>query len=101
MTSRTPEGEIVALICEYLTARGVFFWRQNNTGKMPGGRYASVMKGVPDIIVVKAGKFIGLEVKTPDGRLSDDQHEFCRRLTLAGGDYHVARSVDDVIKLGL
>jgi hypothetical protein len=31
------------------------------------------MRGVPDIIVVKDGKFIGIEVKTKDGRLSADQ----------------------------
>jgi hypothetical protein len=41
------------------------------------------MRGVPDIIVVKNGKFIGIEVKTKEGRLSDDQAVFgraCRRI---------------------
>jgi hypothetical protein len=106
----TPEGEIVNAICEYLTHKRVFFWRQNtaptvqhdgNGGirfrKMP--KYAR--KGVPDIIAIKGGVFYGIEVKTPAGHLSPEQHQFGRDLIIAGGLYVVARSIDDVRKLGL
>jgi hypothetical protein len=40
---------------------------------------AHAMRGVPDIILIRNGKFIGLEVNTPTGRLSDDQIEFRHR----------------------
>jgi hypothetical protein len=33
------------------------------------------MKGVPDIIVVREGRFLGLEVKTETGRQSPEQKE--------------------------
>ena len=59
------------------------------------------MKGLPDIIVVKDGKFIGLEVKTDTGRLSTDQVEFGRAAKNAGARYEVVRSIEDVQKLGL
>ena len=49
------EAEILASICDYLTARRICHWRQNNTGKMPGGRYVSVKRGVSDIIALKRG----------------------------------------------
>lgn len=59
------------------------------------------MKGLPDIIVIKDGKFIGLEVKTDTGRLSTDQVEFGRAANDAGVQYEVVRSIDDVVRLGL
>jgi hypothetical protein len=105
----TPEGEIVNAICDYLAFRQVFFWRQNTAPtvyrgkegmqfrKMP--KYAR--KGVPDIIAIKAGTFYGIEVKTPTGRLSEDQHQFGKDLILAGGQYVVAKSIEDVQRVGL
>lgn len=95
------ETEIQSAICDYLAQRNYFYWRQNNTGKMPGGRYASVKKGIPDIIVIKAGRFIGIEVKTDEGRLSPDQVEFGRECVRNGGEYVVARSIDDIQRAGI
>jgi hypothetical protein len=40
-------------------------------------------------------------VKGPNGKLSPDQHEFGRAVTLAGGHYYVVRGIDDVIGLGI
>ena len=54
------------------------------------------MKGVPDIIIVKKGQFIGLEVKRPGTYQSPEQKTFECELTDAGGQYHVVRSIDDV-----
>ena len=51
------------------------------------------LKGVPDIIVIKQGRFIGLEVKTKDGRLSADQVEFGRRAKEQGAEYCVVRQL--------
>jgi hypothetical protein len=61
------------------------------------------MKGVPDIIVIKSptGQFVGLEVKTAEGRLRPEQADFGRTAKSVGGAYHVVRSIDDVQRLGL
>jgi hypothetical protein len=101
------ESDIVFSICEYLAARRHFFWRQNTapTYDKAGGFFRAMpkhaMRGVPDIIVVKDGKFIGIEVKTKDGRLSADQIAFGRRCEEDGATYIVARSIDDVQRTGL
>lgn len=56
------------------------------------------MKGIPDRIAVKNGKFYAIEVKAPNGRMSDYQVDFRHRLTMAGGIYIEARSLEDVMK---
>lgn len=57
--------------------------------------------GVPDIIVIKKGQFIGLEVKSAIGKQSEDQKKFEIHTTDNGGFYYIVRSVEDVKKLGL
>lgn len=103
------ESDIVRAICDYLEYRRVFFWRQNTAPTVNKSKDGwsfrrmpkHALKGVPDIIVIKAGQFIGLEVKRDKGRLSLDQVAFRLRLEAAGGKYFVVRSIDDVQALGL
>jgi hypothetical protein len=105
---KTPlESEIQRAICDYLAYRKVFFWRQNTapTFDRATQSYRAMptyaMRGVPDIIVIKAGQFIGLEVKADRGRLSADQMTFSDCARRAGAQYHVVRSIDDVQRIGL
>jgi hypothetical protein len=58
-------------------------------------------RGVPDIILVLSGQFVGLEVKTATGRVSPDQLAFEQDCQKYGARYHVVRSIDDVVRLGL
>lgn len=105
--SKVLEKDIQLAICEYLTIKRHFFWRQNvippfdkKTGHYrPMSKYT--MTGVPDIIVIKNGIFIGLECKRKGGKQSDAQIEFQRRTELAGGKYYTVKSVIDVINIGL
>ena len=101
------ETNIQNAICEYLERRRHFFWRQNTgavlnhkTGvfrAMP--KYS--MNGIPDIIVIKDGYFVGLEVKQPKAKQQESQLEFEKKCKDAGGEYHVVRSIDDVKNIGL
>jgi hypothetical protein len=59
------------------------------------------MRGVPDIILIKDGQFIGLEIKRPKGIQSDAQKIFQHKCEKAGGKYHLITSLDQVIALGL
>ena len=45
------------------------------------------------------GIYIGLEVKTADGKQSKEQKAIQDRITVAGGLYFIVRSVDDVKKI--
>lgn len=105
------ETQLQRAICDYLAYQpDIMFWRQNQSGSFYTGKdgkrkfrkpptYAK--NGVPDVIVVKDGRFIGLEVKTPKGRQSDAQKAFQEELEKNGGEYHIVRSVDDVVKLNI
>ena len=100
------ETDIQKAICEYLSYRRCFFWRQNTIPAMTkAGGYRAMPKyslnGVPDIIMMKDGIFWGLEVKRPKGKQSDAQKEFEKRPIEAGGKYNIVTSIDDVIALGL
>lgn len=106
MVNTVKEKDIQLAICNYLAFKRYFFWRQNTIPVVkPDGSFRSMPKysktGVPDIILVINGKFMGLEVKTPKGKQSDNQFEFQMGLERAGGQYYLVTSLDDVIKLGL
>lgn len=107
MKITTPEKDIQLSICQYLEAKRYFFWRNNTTPifdtakkswrRMP----AYSKKGVPDIIVIREGKFIGIEVKSSIGKMSEEQKDFEKRSTTCGAIYILARSIEDVIRFGL
>lgn len=100
-------SELVRAICDYLALRKHFFWRSNNVPVFDRARNTFrrlplyTMKGLPDIIVIENGRFIGIEAKAGSGRLSKEQADFGRECLRNGGDYIVARSIDDVQKAGL
>lgn len=103
----TPEGLVLKAVCDYLALQErlgrCIFWRQNNGAtydpkrkayRAPKG--AGYKYGVPDVLVVIAGRCIGIECKAEGGRMSDSQNEFKAALKAAGGVYIVARGVRDV-----
>lgn len=99
------ETDIQLAICDYLNYKNIFFWRNNNTPifdpkyKIFRAMPKYTMKGIPDIIIIQKGRFIGLEVKTPKTKQSERQVEFEKNCIKAGGQYHVVRSIDDVEKI--
>ena len=86
-----PEYRIVKKIRDALHAHGAFVF------KVHGGPH--MMAGLPDLIVCMKGQFIGVEVKTPDGVLSQRQRYVHNMIRSAGGKVIVATSVDDVREL--
>ena len=102
LKSNTPERDIQMSICEYLAYKRFFFWRQNVNpifdAKSGGFRRmpAYSVNGVPDIIMIYKGKFVGLEVKNEKGKQSESQKDFEKLCKSNGGYYKVVRSVGDV-----
>ena len=58
-------------------------------------------KGIPDLIAVKNGRVLFIELKTPRGRQSDYQRKFQANLEAAGGEYVLCRGVDDLQGRGI
>jgi hypothetical protein len=105
------EKDIQLAICKYLKARsrshGFTFWRQNTTGMYDAKKQTFrtlpkyAMSGVSDIIVIRNGIFIAIEVKRKGGKQRPSQKKFQREIERAGGKYFVVESVTDVINIGL
>lgn len=55
-----------------------------------------VRPGCPDLVVLHRGKFLGLEVKSHTGRISDHQADVADKIVQAGGYYSVVKSVEEV-----
>ena len=84
------ERDVLASIKKYLASLGsdVFFWKEH------GGPYGT--SGVPDIICCYKGRFLGLEVKLPSGKLTELQKRAIEKINRAGGIACRVDSVDDV-----
>lgn len=109
---QASESQIETSICHYLRIKGYFFWKQPQAGYFAGkqkdGHWIGSFRrhvnpycrrGVPDLILVKNGQFIGLEVKTPTNRQTLEQVDFQYDLEKNGGKYFVVRSIEDVEKV--
>lgn len=52
--------------------------------------------GTPDLLLCYRGVFVGIEVKSKTGRLTDEQKEIGACIESAGGVWGVAKSMEDV-----
>ncbi len=90
-------------ILEYLERKHIFAWR-NNTGTAKftraNGKKGFIKFGATgsgDILALHKGIFYSIEVKGPDGVVSDNQVLWMERVRANGGVAILARSIDDVI----
>ena len=63
--------------------------------KVQGGSNAP-STGVPDILTCYKGRFVGIEVKTPSGRVTKIQQYHIDQINQSGGVAFVATSLEDV-----
>ena len=91
------ETQIQKDIIEYLHARNIRAWR-TNSGK---ARYNIKLapNGTPDIIgYLPGGKFLGIEVKKPGCKPSEEQLKWHADAQEQGCAIIVAHSLDDVVR---
>jgi len=86
MSSLTPEGKIKRKVVEVLKKHDVwyFFPANNGFGK----------SGIPDIIAIVDGHFVGVEVKSATGKPTELQKICGKQIEKAGGTWMVVS--DDV-----
>ena len=101
MTELSLHIETAKLLAAYSKSSALHFHVPN--GEKRGRRTAARLKqmgvrpGVSDFVIVVDGLVHFLELKTDKGRLSVDQMCFAEDAQRAGGTFHVAHSLDDVI----
>ncbi len=85
---KIKEADVLRMAREWLKMRGWFVVRiQQSMG---------AHKGVSDLIAVKRGLTVWMEIKGPNGRLSKPQEEFAAAIDAAGGFYAVIRNREDL-----
>jgi Holliday junction resolvase len=90
---KLTETDIRRQVTDYLQLRQYFcFYVLQGLG---------AYKGIPDLIAVKNGRVLFIELKTPRGRQSDYQRKFQADLEAAGGEYVLCRGVDDLQGRGI
>ena len=87
---RPKESDIQTAIRDHLRMTGWFVVKIHQSL----GSY----KGIADLYAIKGGRSVWIEVKTPRGRQSKHQVRFQCDVEAHGGEYLLARDVDDVIK---
>jgi hypothetical protein len=98
------EARIQAAIVEWvrIAAAGVLIFAVPNGGlrsKAEAARmkWTGTVAGIPDLCVIApGGRAFFLEVKTSNGRLSDDQLAIVDALSKLGAPFRTVRSIDDV-----
>lgn len=103
MRSQAPEKAVVKECLDWLHLNGIFAYRQN-TGAAEyiggNGRKRFVRfgeKGASDIIgILPGGRFLAVECKAENGRLSEYQIEYLANVRRMGGLAVVAKSSADI-----
>jgi len=86
----TPETALKRQIRDYLRLKGWFVFHV-----LQGlGAY----RGISDMIALKAGRVVFLEVKSPRGKQNENQRKFQQDVEDHGGEYWLVKSLDDVIE---
>ncbi len=86
------EKDIRKQIQDYLRWTGWFvYYNLAGLGSYPG---------LSDLVAVRGGRTVHIEVKAPKGVQSDRQRRFQQDIEAAGGTYILARCVEDVEHLG-
>lgn len=82
------ESDIRRQIQDYLRWSGWFvYYNLQGLGCYPG---------LSDLVAVKNGEVVNIEIKTKRGRQSEKQKAFQNDIEKAGGKYLLARSLEDI-----
>ncbi len=91
---KISESDIRRQVRDYLRIRGWFVFHI-----LQGG--VGVYRGITDLIAVKGGRVIFLELKTKTGRQSQHQVKFQADIEAHGGEYVLCRGVEDLQGRGI
>ena len=84
------ETVIMKEIEDYLIAHRIWYHRAEGS---------ATSAGVPDLLVCYEGRFVGLEVKTPDGKPTELQKRVIGNIKASGGWGGFPKSLDEAIRL--
>jgi hypothetical protein len=99
-TNDRPESAALIEVLKALKAHPAVVWceRMNSGAAKVGNRFIRFgFKGCPDVLgQLRDGRLLGVEVKSPTGKLRPEQSVFLERVRGAGGVAFMARDLRDV-----
>lgn len=102
LTNDRPESAALVEVLKALKAHPAVVWceRMNSGAAKMGGRFIRFgFTGCPDVLgQLKDGRLLGVEVKSPTGKLRPEQSAFLDRIRGAGGVAFMARDCRDVFR---
>ncbi len=101
-TNDRPESAALVEVLKALRAHPAVVWceRMNSGAARVGNRFIRFgFTGCPDVLgQLTDGRFLGVEVKSPTGKLRPEQSLFLERVRGAGGVAFMARDLRDVLR---
>jgi Holliday junction resolvase len=88
----TEHSQLESDALDYLRTIGYKAWRTHSA------RLTPIERGIPDIMGVKAGQMVAIEIKAGKDKQSQAQHDFCDCLIRQGVNVVVARTLDHVME---
>lgn len=102
LTHDKPEAAALVEVLKALRAHPGVAWceRMNSEAARIGSRFIRFGRpGCPDVLgQLSDGRLLGVEVKSPTGRLRSEQSVFLQRIRSAGGVAFMARNCRDVFR---
>lgn len=97
---QSPANALTDAVIKYFKLNGGIAYRINTMGvfdKAKGTfRTSGMKKGLPDVIGIYKGKFIGVEIKIGKDRQSEDQKDREQEIKSNGGLYYIAVEFDQI-----
>jgi len=101
-TNNRPESAALVEVLKALRAHPAVVWaeRMNSGAAKVGNRFIRFgFTGCPDVLgQLRDGRLLGVEVKSPTGKLRPEQAIFLDRIRGAGGVAFMARDCPDVLR---
>ncbi len=101
-TNDRPEAAALVEVLKALRAHPAVVWceRMNSGAARVGNRFIRFgWPGCPDVLgQLRDGRLLGVEVKSPTGKLRPEQAVFLERVRGAGGVAFMARDLRDVLR---
>jgi Holliday junction resolvase len=96
---KRSESELQRALVQVLANAGWLVMHIPNQATRGRQRWAGLMPGAPDLVAVRRGRVVFLEVKTEKGKVSERQAEVHDLLRFHGMEVRVVRGVDDIVDL--
>jgi len=93
------ETDLQRAIVQALSYAGWLVMHIPNQSTRGRQRWAGLLPGAPDLVAVRQGRIVFLEVKTAKGKVSEKQSEVHDLLRLHGMEVWVVRGIDDIMDL--